>query len=67
MRVKIGNTWYDSKDQAICIQVSEEEQAHIGAMVRSVAPEGKYAKFEDKLSCIKLYPTAEAKRKWMEG
>lgn len=48
MRVKIGNTWYNSDDQPICIQVSEGEQRQIAALDRSVASQGKYAKYDDK-------------------
>lgn len=32
MRVKIGNQWHDSNQEAICIQVSECEQEQIGSM-----------------------------------
>lgn len=62
MRVKIGDTWYDSDDQAICIQVSETEQQQIGAMDRLLAPEGKYAIFQDDDE-----RTEEERRKWMDG
>lgn len=45
MKVKIGNKWYDSNDEPICIQVSEGEQKQIGEMDRSVAKKGRYAIF----------------------
>lgn len=45
MRVKIGNRWYDSNQQPICIQISEEEQEQIANMDRQVANKGKYASF----------------------
>lgn len=47
MRVKIGEKWYDSNDEPICIQVSEVEQKQIGGMDREVATNGKYASFPD--------------------
>lgn len=42
MRVKIGETWYDSDEQPICIQVNEAEQQAIADMDRSVAKNGKF-------------------------
>ena len=42
MRVKIGDTWYDSNDQPLCIQVSEDEQQAIADMDRSIATSGKF-------------------------
>jgi len=47
MRVKVGDKWFDSNEQPICIQVSEGEQEQIGRMDRRVAKEGKYAVFPD--------------------
>jgi len=32
MRVKIGDTWYNSDDQPICVELSEEEQRQIAYM-----------------------------------
>lgn len=50
MRVRIGDQWYSTKDQPICIQLSELEQQQIAAMDRSVAPQGKYAVFPRALA-----------------
>jgi len=47
MKVKIGDTWYDSNEQPICIQISEGEQSQIADLDRSVARNGKYAVFPD--------------------
>lgn len=47
MRVKIGDTWHDSDEEPICIEVSETEQKQIADMDRSVARHGRYAKFPD--------------------
>ena len=47
MRVKIGDTWYNSDEQPICIQISETEQRQIAELDRSVATNGKYAIFPD--------------------
>lgn len=60
MRVKIGNNWYSSDDQPICIQLNETEQQQIGNMDRSVAKSGKYAVFPDSDST-----TATEKIDWM--
>lgn len=60
MKVKIGDTWYGSNEQPICIQVSEIEQKQIGALDRSVAKNGKYAVFPDA-----ELTTAEEKLNWM--
>lgn len=59
MRVKVGGEWYDSKDDAICIEVSEVEQEHIAAMDRNVAPNGRYASFPDGWDI-------DAARAWIE-
>lgn len=47
MRVKVGNQWHDSREEPICIQVSEGEQLQIAQMDRRVAKKGKYAIFPD--------------------
>ncbi|SDJ89360.1 hypothetical protein [Billgrantia gudaonensis] len=47
MRVKIGNQWHDSRDEPICIQVSEGEQLQIAQMDRTVAKNGKFAVFPE--------------------
>lgn len=47
MRVKIRDTWYDSKDEPICIQINEGEQEQIKNMDRAIAQNGKYAIFPD--------------------
>lgn len=49
MKVKIGNTWFDSNEQPICIQVSELEQKQIGNLDRTIAIHGKYAIFPDEV------------------
>jgi len=59
MRVKIGDTWYNSDDQPICIQVSEFEQRQICSLDRSVATQGKYAIYSDGQG------TADEILKWM--
>jgi len=62
MRVKIGDTWYNSDDQPICIQLTEGEQKQICSMDRSISTQGKYAIFPDADSM-----TIEEKLKFMEG
>lgn len=61
MRVKIGDTWFDSNDQPICIQVSEGEQKQIASIDRSVAPKGKYAIFPNASDW-----TEERMREWLQ-
>ena len=60
MKVKIGDKWYDSQDEPICIHISKLEQDQIGSMDRTVMTQGKYASFPDSLEA-----TAEQKWKWM--
>ena len=43
MWVKIGETWHDSNEQPIMIQLSEGEQEQIANIDREVAPKGRYA------------------------
>jgi len=62
MRVKVGDRWYSSDEQPICIQVSEGEQRQIEDMDRSVATHGKYAVFPDADKT-----TAEEKLGWLGG
>lgn len=45
MRVKIGDTWHDSNEEPICIQISEGEQKQIADLDFKVAPLRKYAIF----------------------
>lgn len=47
MKVKIGNTWYDSSEVDICIQVSAHEQDLIAKLDREIATQGKIAFFSD--------------------
>lgn len=61
MKVKIGDTWYDSNEQPICIQVSEQEQRQIADIDRSIAPKGKYAIFPDIMNW-----THDQMREWMQ-
>ena len=64
MRVKIGDVWYDTKDQPICIQFNEAEQKQISDMDRSVAKKGKYAIFD----CEEVKDwTTEQMHDWMQG
>lgn len=58
MRVKIGDRWHDSDLEPICLQISETEQEQIAGMDRSVAKQGKYAKFPDSWQSEKC-------REWM--
>lgn len=44
MRVKIGDTWYSSSDQPICVQLSEQDKRNISNMLPSA---DKYASFPD--------------------
>ena len=44
MRVKIGDTWHDSKDVPLCIQYSNAEREQINA---NAGLKGKYAQFPD--------------------
>ena len=59
MKVKVGNTWYDSETIPICIQISEREQEHISKLDRSLTKQGKYASFPDG------WGTSEEMRAWM--
>lgn len=43
MRVKIGHTWFDSKDQPIALELSPEERKQISAMTEEAAPNGRYS------------------------
>jgi len=52
MRVKIGEQWFDSSEVAICVQVSEREQAQIANMDRAIATEGKFASFPDGFGTV---------------
>ena len=61
MRVKVNDTWYDSDDQPICIQINTVEQQQIADMDRRVASQGKYAVFPDSDST-----TAKQKIDWMK-
>ncbi|WP_339745573.1 hypothetical protein [uncultured Maricaulis sp.] len=49
MRVKIGDQWFDSIEQPICVQLSEAEIDHFERLVISGddAPERKFASFPD--------------------
>lgn len=62
MRVKIGNVWYDSSEQPICIQISKEEQQQIAGLDRSSAVQGKYAVFPEWYKA-----TADEMVEWMNG
>ena len=62
MRVKVGDCWYSSDEQPICIQVSDGEQRQIANMDRSVATNGKYAIFPNPEKT-----TVEEKLEWMKG
>lgn len=46
MRVKIGNHWYSSEEEPICIQVSIVEQEQIANIDRKIATAGKYAVYD---------------------
>lgn len=60
MRVKIGNKWFDSDDQPICIQINDVEQNHISQIDRKIAESGKYAVFPDNTEM-----TVDQMREWM--
>jgi len=47
MRVKVGDTWYDSTEQPICLQLNELEKEQIANMGPPTANNGKYAVFPD--------------------
>jgi hypothetical protein len=58
MRVKMGNTWYDAKNVAICIEMDEFDKHNL---VRILGTEQtKYAVFPDNDS-----RTDEELRNWM--
>ena len=61
MKVKIGDTWYDSDEQPICVQVTEGEQQQIADIDRAVAPAGKYCIFPDSEDW-----DMESMREWMQ-
>lgn len=60
MKVKIGDTWYDSSTVAIALQVSELEQLHIATMSRDVAPNLIYAS-----GPAECFESGDAWREWM--
>ena len=62
MRVKIGDTWYSSDDQPICIQLTKAEQKDICSMYRCILVQGKYAVFPDNNNM-----TVEERREFMKG
>lgn len=55
MRVKVGNNWFDSHNQPICVELSDEDKAHIAGM-----PGKKYASFPDNSAM-----SFGAKMEWM--
>ena len=59
MKVKVLDTWYDSNEQPLCIQITEQEQKQIGALDRSLAGQGKYAVYSEE------HGTPEEILKWM--
>ena len=61
MRVKIGNKWYNSDEQPICIQISEKEQALIGDMQRGPESNGMFAVFPEDTTM-----SAEQRLAWMK-
>lgn len=44
MRVKIGNTWYDGEQIAICVALTDEDKTNIANMEPGTT---KYASFPD--------------------
>lgn len=60
MKVKIGNTWHDSRDEPVCIQIDQTEQEQIAGLDRSIAKQGKYASFPDN------WGPPSAMLEWME-
>lgn len=57
MRVKIGRTWHDASDQAICIDLSAQDKENIANMHPDC---DKYASFPD---ACKMTP--DEMREWM--
>ena len=62
MRVKVGDTWYSSDEQPICIELSEAECARITGVNLLVSEKRKHALVPN----MRNMTTAEIK-KWMEG
>lgn len=59
MRIKIGDTWYDSTEVAICVELDEVERTHI----KEMAPDSnKYAQFPSDTSM-----STEQKFEWMDA
>lgn len=59
MRVKIGSTWYHSDEQAICIELTEENKKKIASM----GPDyDKLAEFPDDMEVSR-----EEMTEWMKG
>lgn len=58
MRVKIGDTWYSSDEQPICIQLRKKEQEQIANMD---GPELKYGVFPES------WKIPEEMFDWMKG
>lgn len=63
MRVKIGDTWHDSKNEPICLDVSPLELSQIASMDQSKDSELKYASFPDGWgSTEQMYAWMETKK-----
>lgn len=61
MRVKAGDTWYDSKDMPLCIQLTEEDLEAIKGMTKETSPQLKYAVFYESAA----FKNAEDIKTWM--
>ena len=62
MRVKVGDTWYSSDEQPICIELSEAESARITGVNLIAEGTRKHAIFPNARNM-----TTEEVKKWMEG
>ena len=62
MRVKVGDTWYTSDEQPICIELSEAECAKVIGMNLLVRGKRKHAVLPNARNM-----TAAEVEKWMEG
>lgn len=63
MKVKAGDTWYDSNEVPIMLEVNLGEQRMIGDMDRALAPSGRYAQIPSE----RFGWDDQDMRDWMHG
>tara|TARA_R110001606_G_scaffold392160_1_gene560860 strand:- start:493 stop:681 length:189 start_codon:yes stop_codon:yes gene_type:complete len=61
MKVKIGDTWYSSDDQPICIQVESHKEYSLLTVTNKKGTDGKIAFFPESDASDR-----ESKLEWMK-